>query len=349
MHAPAQASASEPDQASGRASGPESVPGSVSGSVSVCMPEPERAHILVVDDEPVVAARTASILVELGHAVTVAHNWTDALRAFDPGQTDLVLMDAVMPNVDGLKLTRLLRDQSESYVPTVFLTGIRSAELREQCIDAGADDFLNKPVDRLELRVRLKAMLRIRALTRALEDKTHQLERAARTDPLTGLGNRRIFEERLRVEVARSLRHGPPLALLMFDIDHFKALNDAHGHLVGDGMLEMFGRILRVETRTSDLPCRYGGEEFVVIAPETTSRQATTLAERIRLVFRAMSVTIEPKTVQTVSVGIAGSDRLPGSLEGKALLAAADEALYRAKGQGRDRVEVGGQVPPAAA
>ncbi|MEM9462581.1 MAG: diguanylate cyclase [Myxococcota bacterium] len=332
-----------------QASAPKSASELAPGLASTRMPESERAHILVVDDEPVVAARTASILVELGHTVTVAHNWTDALRAFDPAQTDLVLMDAVMPNVDGLKLTRLLRDQSESYVPTVFLTGIRSMELREQCIDAGADDFLNKPVDRLELRVRLKAMLRIRALTRALEDKTHQLERAALTDPLTGLGNRRIFDERLRAEVARSRRHGQPLSLLMFDIDHFKALNDAHGHVVGDSMLEMFGRIMRIETRASDLPCRYGGEEFVVIAPQTHSRQATALAERIRLVFRATSATIEPKIVQTVSVGIASSECLPAPLQGKVLLTAADEALYRAKGRGRDRVEVGGQIPPAAA
>src|SRR5690606_18805627 len=132
----------------------------------------ERARILVVDDEPVVADSTATILRELGHDVTVVHRWTDALRAFDPLATDLVLMDAVMPNMDGLKLTRLLRDQSQSYVPTVFLTGLRSTEIRVQCINAGADDFLTKPVDPLELRVRIKAMLRIRALTRALEEKT---------------------------------------------------------------------------------------------------------------------------------------------------------------------------------
>jgi two-component system, cell cycle response regulator len=308
----------------------------------------ERANILVVDDEPSAAEETAAILRELGHVATVALRWTDALRAFDPLATDLVLMDAVMPNMDGLKLTRLLREQSRSYVPTVFLTGQRSVELREQCINAGADDFLTKPVDRLELRVRLKAMLRIRALTRELEDKTRELERTTRTDPLTGVGNRRIFDERLVAEVARTIRHGRPLALLMFDLDHFKQVNDRFGHLVGDSLLELFGGILRLELRASDLPCRYGGEEFLVIAPETTAAQARSFAERIRLAFRDRSTSVGSGAAHTVSVGIAASDLLPLPLEGRALLVMADDALYRAKAGGRDRVEVGGGGRPPA-
>lgn len=310
--------------------------------------EPELAQILVVDDDPTAAAGTASILLELGHAVTVAHGWTDALRAFDPSLTDLVLMDAVMPNVDGLKLTRLLREQSQSYVPTVFLTGLSGAELREQCIDAGADDFLTKPVDPIELRVRLKAMLRIRRLTRALEAKRRELERAARTDPLTGVGNRRVFDERLVAEIARTVRHGRPLALLMFDIDHFKAVNDRFGHVAGDRLLALFGRILAEEVRASDLPCRYGGEEFMVIAPETTADQARALAERVRHSFRERSRAIAAESTHTVSVGIAGTDALEVEVDRRALVLAADAALYRAKAAGRDRVEVGGAAPSAA-
>ncbi|MCX4240738.1 diguanylate cyclase [Paraliomyxa miuraensis] len=301
----------------------------------------EHARILVVDDEPVVAESTAAILRELGHDVTVAHRWTDALRAFDPLATDLVLMDAVMPNMDGLKLTRLLREQSQSYVPTVFLTGLRTAEIRAQCANAGADDFLTKPVDALELCVRVKAMLRIRALTRALEDKTRELERTARTDPLTGVGNRRVFDERLVAEVARSRRHGRPLALLMFDLDHFKQINDRHGHLVGDDLLSLFGTILREGLRASDLPCRYGGEEFLLIAPETTGERARAVAERIRLEYRARTAVRGTVGPQTVSVGISASDVLEVELSERSLLAAADEALYRAKALGRDRVELG--------
>jgi two-component system, cell cycle response regulator len=305
----------------------------------------ERANILVVDDEPAAAEQAASFLRELGHTATVAHGWTDAVRAFDPQVTDLVLMDAVMPNMDGLKLTRLLREQSRSYVPVVFLTGQRSAELRDQSIDAGADDFLNKPIDRVELRARLKAMLRIRALTRALEDKTRELERAARTDPVTGIGNRRMFDERLLAEVARTRRYGSPLALLMFDLDHFKQVNDRCGHLAGDDLLALFGAILREQVRASDLPCRYGGEEFLLIAPETTAEQARVVAERIRLAFRARSSAAGPMGPQTVSVGIAASDVLEVELTERSLLAAADEALYRAKDQGRDCVEVGHRPP----
>jgi two-component system cell cycle response regulator len=300
----------------------------------------ERANILVVDDEPAAAEQAASFLRELGHAATVAHGWTDAVRAFDPQVTDLVLMDAVMPTMDGLKLTRLLREQSRSYVPVVFLTGQRSAELRDQCIDAGADDFLTKPIDRFELRVRLKAMLRIRALTRALEDKTRELERAALTDPLTGLGNRRLFDERLRAEVARTRRHGHPLSLLMFDLDHFKQVNDRLGHLAGDELLALFGAILREDLRASDLPCRYGGEEFLLIAPETTADRAQRVAERIRVTFRERSASAAGGP-QTVSVGISASDVLEGTLDERSLLSAADDALYRAKERGRDCVEVG--------
>jgi two-component system, cell cycle response regulator len=304
----------------------------------------ERANILVVDDDTATAEHTAAILRELGHVATVALRWTDALRAFDPLGTDLVLMDAVMPNMDGLKLTRLLREQSQSYVPVVFLTGRRGNEIREQCINAGADDFLTKPVDRIELRVRLKAMLRIRALTRALEDKSRELERAARTDPLTGVGNRRIFDERLAAELARTVRHGRPLALLMFDLDHFKQVNDSFGHLVGDQLLALFGSILRQELRASDLPCRYGGEEFLVIAPETTVAQARIVGDRIRLAFRDCSTEVAAGGTHTVSVGIAGSDVLEPPIEGQVLVAAADEALYRAKAAGRDRVELAPQV-----
>ena len=224
------------------------------------LPEPERAHILVVDDDPAAAAVTAAVLIDLGHSVIVAHSWTEALRLFDPMQTDLVLMDAVMPNVDGLKLTGLLRERSESYVPTVFLTAIRSVDLREQCIDAGADDFLHKPVDPTELRVRLKAMLRIRALTRALEDKSRELERAALTDPLTGVGNRRFFDERLAAEVSRSDRHQRSLSLLMFDIDRFRALGVSLTRLVTiPDDLDVIAREVRYASDTCDVVITSGG------------------------------------------------------------------------------------------
>ncbi|KIG14090.1 diguanylate cyclase/phosphodiesterase [Enhygromyxa salina] len=276
--------------------------------------------------------------------MTVAHGWTDALRAFDPSSTDLVLMDAVMPNVDGLKLTRLLREQSASYVPMVFLTGLTSKEVREQCINAGADDFLTKPVDPLELRVRLKAMLRIRALTKALEDKSREFERAARTDSLTGVGNRRVFDERIMVELSRATRHQRPLSLLMFDLDHFKAVNDRFGHMAGDQLLALFGQVLRDQLRVTDIPCRYGGEEFMIIAPETTADQAKVLAERVRRVFARSAAELKTGP-QTVSVGIAGTDMIEGRPDREVLVLTADAALYRAKGRGRDRVEVGGSWP----
>ena len=294
--------------------------------------------VLVVDDDPVAAAAIAAIVASLGHEVSVAHSWTEALRRFSPQHTDLVLMDAVMPNVDGFKLTRLLRARTTSYVPIVFLTGLSDRGSREACVAAGADDFLSKPVDRLELSVRLTAMLRIRVLTQRLEAQSLAMARLARYDSLTGVGNRLTYDERLAAEIARSRRHDRPLALLMMDIDHFKLVNDTYGHRRGDEILAAFGAMLTDITRACDYPCRYGGEEFAVIATETTTANGVHLAERIRTQFRDRTYGHGVGTGQTVSIGVCGSDALDGPLDAEHLKDAADTALYSAKENGRDRV-----------
>ena len=308
-----------------------------SGDIPAANADP-RAQILIVDDDEATAREVAHTVRGLGHAATTAHSWTDALRAFDAQRTDLVLMDAVMPNVDGFKLTRLLRSRSNSYVPIVFLTGLTDNDAKRACVASGADDFLAKPVDSLELNLRLTAMLRIRSLTRRLEAQTVTLDRMARFDALTGVGNRRTFEERLASEIARARRHRRPVALLMMDIDHFKRVNDEYGHGVGDELLATFGRMLNDITRSCDFPCRYGGEEFAVIATETRTVDAVQLGERIRMQFRERSRSVPAGGVKTVSIGVCGSDMLDGGLGGDELKQAADTALYRAKHLGRDRV-----------
>lgn len=300
--------------------------------------EEGRARVLIVDDEDVTAQAVAKTVRRLGHDAEVVNTWTDALRAFDPLRTDLILMDAVMPGVDGFKLTRLLRSRSDSYVPIVFLTGLTDHDAKRACVAAGADDFLPKPVDELELSLRLTAMLRIRSLTRRLEAQTVTLDRMARFDALTGVGNRRTFEERLASEIARSRRHHRPLALLMMDLDHFKQVNDDFGHGVGDELLATFGRMLSDITRSCDFPCRYGGEEFAVIATETRTVDAIQLGERIRMQFRERSRMVSAGGPRSVSIGVCGSDVLDCALGADELKEAADTALYRAKHLGRDRV-----------
>src|SRR5690606_9270910 len=172
-----------------------------------------------------------------GHRGLVAHSWTEALQAFMSNAVDLVLMDAIMPSVDGFKLTRILRERARTYVPIVFLTGLTDDDVRRRCVEAGADDLLAKPVDEAELRTRLVAMLRIRRLMLTLEQKNQMLDALARVDSLTGLLNRRALDDQLSLEVARAQRSGRATRLWMIDADHFQRATDAHGHAVGDRLL----------------------------------------------------------------------------------------------------------------
>lgn len=299
---------------------------------------PNSAHVLVVDDDVATANAVAQTVRDLGHRVTVCNGWTDAVRAFGASDIDLVLMDAIMPGVDGFRLTKLLRARSTSYVPIVFLTGLSDRASREQGVAAGADDFLTKPVDPLELKVRLTAMLRIRWLTRDLEARTRALARLASVDALTGVGNRRSFDEALPRELGRATELGRPVSLLILDIDHFKRVNDTFGHTAGDDLLASFGRLLAEVTRSDDVAYRYGGEEFAIIARDTGYANALTLGERIRGAFAGLGERGGRAGPQTVSIGICGTDQFLHRVDAGALIAAADAALYRAKSLGRNCV-----------
>jgi diguanylate cyclase (GGDEF)-like protein len=295
------------------------------------------AHVMIVDDDPAAAEAAAELVRDLGHRVTVCFSWTDALRVFGRGGVDLVLMDAVMPTVDGFKLTKILRGRSPEYVPIVFLTSLGDQSVREQCVRVGADDVLLKPPDPIELRLRLHAMLRIRTLTRELESRGRALARLAAIDGLTAVGNRRSFDDRLTHELIRARDEDLPLSLLLLDIDHFKRVNDDYGHRVGDEILAQFGQMLSEVTRAGDVPFRYGGEEFAVVCCGTTSDDAMHIAERIRSTFCRISRS-HVCGAQTLSVGVCGTDQVPADATTGQLVEAADAALYRAKAGGRDRV-----------
>ena len=286
------------------------------------------ARILIVDDDELTANRVAAILVELGHVPVVATDWAEALSRFGE-DTDLVLLDMVMPKVDGLKLAPLLRERSRSYVPVVFLTGRDSDADRERALHAGADDFIAKPVRAIELKVRVTAMLRIRALTKSLH-------RGAHVDPLTNIGNRRAFDDALARRCDESRRYQRPFSLIMLDIDHFKAINDTFGHTVGDDVLVLLSGVLRDGVRCADQVFRYGGEEFAVIAPETGYEGAMILAERLRVGFRVASRTCAAGR-RTLSAGVASTEGIE-LVEPRQMLKHADDALYHAKHAGRDCV-----------
>jgi len=308
------------------------------------------ARILIVDDDRLSSSVVAAMVKKEGHMAFVANTWTEAIELFSKEEIDLVLMDAVMPTVDGFKLTGILRKRTTTYVPVVFITGLADSKSRLRGVESGADDYLVKPIEALDLHIRLMAMLRIRRLTHALEVRTKRLALLANIDNLTGLLNRRSLEERLADEVSQAILSEMPLSALMIDVDHFKAINDQHGHAVGDVVLASLGQVLDEIVRTSDLTFRYGGEEFIVLCPDTTTKQAGDLAERIRLLFRHRTQALEPAGLQTLSIGVAGTADLGLSKFSRTaefettLLKAADQALYRAKNEGRDRTVVA--TPP---
>jgi two-component system cell cycle response regulator len=296
------------------------------------------AHVLVVDDDPGSAAAISSTVRDLGHRVTTCHVWTDALRVFTRGDVDLVLMDAVMPGVDGFRLTRLLRSKSTSYVPIVFLTGLADRQAREHGVAAGADDFLTKPVDTLELKVRLTAMLRIRSLTRDLEARSKTLARLATVDALTGVGNRRAFDEQLPRELRAIGPDSRPAALLMLDIDHFKRVNDTFGHTVGDALLGFLGQLLGEASGASTQCFRYGGEEFAIIVRDTDASTSLEVGENIRSAFASRTIRATAAGASTLSIGVASTDQFVRIPDPTSFVAAADAALYRAKALGRNCV-----------
>lgn len=296
------------------------------------------AHVLVVDDDAASASVIADTVGQLGYRVTVCHGWTDALRVFGQADVDLVLMDAVMPGVDGFRLTRLLRARSTSYVPIVFLTGLADRNARERGVAAGADDFLTKPVDALELKVRLTAMLRIRSLTRDLEARSRALARLATVDALTGVGNRRGFDEMLPRELRAVGNQSRSTALLLLDIDHFKAVNDNFGHTVGDALLGFLGQLLDQFAGGTTQCFRYGGEEFAILVRDTNSTTALELGERIRRAFAGQTGHATVAGPCTLSIGVVSSEQFGRLPDATAFVAAADAALYRAKALGRNCV-----------
>lgn len=295
--------------------------------------------MLLVDDDRVGTKRVQRMVEKLGHATVAAHTWIEALRAFSAHEIDLVLMDAVMPTVDGFKLTRILRERATSYVPIVFVAGRSDEAARRRSFEAGADDLLAKPVDEVELALRIAGMLRIRDLTRALEEKTHALADMARRDALTGLLNRRALDEALPREIERARRYERDLTVLMLDVDHFKRVNDELGHEAGDRVLACLGKVLSEDLRLSDMAFRYGGEEMTVLAPETSAEGGLQLAERIRRAFAHESARASVAGSQSLSIGVASVRDVAGPIDddGRVLVAAADHALYEAKRAGRDR------------
>ncbi len=290
--------------------------------------------ILIADDEPISRMRLEHALRAWGYDVIVAHDGVDAWQRIDACDEPLLLIiDWMMPGIDGLELCqRVKSDPDKRYHHLIVLTTRASTDDTVAALEAGADDFIAKPYHPEELRVRVRAGLRILHLQTELRVK-------ASHDELTSVMNRRIVIEMLDRELDRARRDGLALTVGMIDIDFFKAVNDRHGHLVGDEVLRQTAHCIAQGLRRSDLMGRFGGEEFLVVLPGCDSDGAGAVAERVRAAISANAAKTGKGPVRvTVSIGLAcAGSWMP--LERDTLLEAADRALYRAKEGGRNRVE----------
>ena len=308
-------------------------------------------NILVVDDAPEIRLILKKVLEKQGHTVTTACDGEEAWALFSETRAfQVVISDWMMPKLDGLGLCKRIRQESYSkYTYIILLTGMSGKTNLISGIAAGADDFSTKPINSEELEVRLRSAKRILDLEKtlakqneALEQANNKLHNMATTDGLTGLYNRRAFQENLEESLLFSRRANQMLSLLMIDVDFFKPFNDTYGHLKGDTALKTVASVLKKSSRNSDFVARFGGEEFSVILPNTDKQGAMYCAEELR---RAIEENSRPDRDVTVSIGVTTmkyqqakgeqASEVPTEVITK-ILNEADQALYSAKETGRN-------------
>lgn len=294
--------------------------------------------ILVADDSMVVRAVLRSQLEADGHTVVEATDGGEALRVCREVRPDVVLLDIEMPVLDGhATVERLKADPELRDIPVVFLTGRVDTADVVRGLRLGAHDYLRKPFEGSELMARVRAALRTKWLQDELRARNAELDRVSRIDMLTGLHNRRHLDEHLRRASSAARRHGGSVAVLLVDVDHFKLVNDEHGHLAGDAVLrEVAARLLRT-VRDEDALGRWGGEEFIAVLSDTPAPAVTVIAERMCQVIAASPFAMEGGIAIPVTVSIGHAS---GADDAETLVHRADDALYQAKSAGRNRVEV---------
>jgi two-component system, cell cycle response regulator len=291
-------------------------------------------HILIVDDHPDNVDLLKDRLEARGYRTLTAQDGEEALSVVETGQPvpDLILLDIMLPKMTGLEVARLIKGNKElPFIPIIMQTALDSTEDKVEGLDAGADDYITKPINFAELEARVRSLLRIKALQ-------DQVELLSKTDSLTEIDNRRHLEQRLEETFEHSLRMQEPFACVMCDLDRFKSVNDTHGHQAGDAVLRQLAKLLKTAAREIDRVGRYGGEEFMLILPGASAEAAVTFAERVRKSVEEHTFAFDGGSVQrTISCGVAGWPH-PRITNVDALVRAADDALYVAKEGGRNRV-----------
>jgi diguanylate cyclase (GGDEF)-like protein len=325
--------------------------GAVAAPATPAAADHRKTRVLIIDDDRSLRETLVEALQNLGYDTASAEDGPTGLAAFGRHRADLVLLDLNLDELhgmEGIAVCGELKKIANGWIPVLFMTASADSKTKIQVLEAGGDDFLAKPFALDALGAQMRLLLRTVTREQGLKEETRTFVRIALQDELTGLGNRRALDRELARSFASMVRTGRPLTVIMADVDNFKAFNDRYGHATGDEVLKGVGAALARTIRGTDAAYRFGGEEFVVIAPEATPAGAVLLAERVR---RAVERTwiIPSGSSEQLSVTISlGVGHAPGPATAAALLEAADGALYRAKLQGRNCVVVAEQpvVPP---
>lgn len=287
--------------------------------------------VLLVDDSEFVHRLLNARLKTESIQIVSAVNGVEGLELAKSNPPALILLDLEMPVMDGFEtLRQLMEDPTTRNIPVIVLSGQDTTQDKVTAFDLGASDFVSKPFELTELRARLRSALRISTLLRMLEQR-------AQIDGLTGLYNRSHFDMRWNEEYESSIRHGKSLTLVMIDIDQFKSVNDTFGHPAGDAVIAGMANLLHKHLRSSDIACRYGGEEFALILPDTTPEDAKGLCERIRIACEEIDWPRHPERKVTISLGISGCIDGP-TLTAMEWIEHVDSNLYQAKERGRNRI-----------
>jgi len=308
-----------------------------------------KLRVLVAEDDRVSRAILKLNLEKWGYEVVTC---TDGLQAWgelqEPDAPRLAILDWMMPGMDGIQVCQAVRAQPQQ--PYVYILLLTAKSLKEDLLtglNAGADDYLTKPMDPQELELRLRAGRRILDLQSELMAAREGLRIQATQDSLTGVWNRRVVLEALQDEVVRAVRQRVPLGLILADLDHFKSINDAHGHAAGDTVLREAASRMVAALRPYDRLGRYGGEEFLIVAPGCSLDDVVGVAERLRLALLAEPVPTRSGPVEiSASFGVISTAQ-SSHVDAEALIQAADDAMYQAKASGRNCVQVAGSIPVA--
>lgn len=319
--------------------------------------------VLIIDDSGTVRSHVKDILEAGGsYRVLAAKDGLEGYKLLVSHPVDLILCDVNMPGLNGLKLLGLLRSRPELRdIPVIMLTSDDGISQKVHALECGAKDYLVKPFHDVELVARVRVHIEVRMLQRELRRKNEELEKLVNTDVLTQLATRRHFMEVAEVEMLRAIGTDTPVAVVMLDIDHFKSINDRFGHLMGDTVIRGVASVLRADLRDRDIAGRFGGEEFVLVLPETDTSGAVAVAERYRKRIEGLTLrdylaspvpSLSPGDAEqrisetrlfsgpqqvTISLGVAAYPDL-AAVQIQDLIHEADVALYQAKANGRNQV-----------